>query len=87
MQWNAPSAAIELLQKLERQSINPNIVMYTIVMYTTIIDRLCKEGLVTEVGSLFSKMTSLGILADFVSYNSLIHGFCCMCQLKQANIY
>ena len=74
------TAAIELLQKLERQPIKPDVVMYNII-----IDGLCKHWLVvTDAGNMFSKMIAWGITADVITYNSLIHGFCCESQLEEA---
>ncbi|MED6136353.1 hypothetical protein PIB30_055380 [Stylosanthes scabra] len=72
-------AAMGLLQKLDREPVKLDA-----VMYSAVIDALCKGGLVTEAKNLFDKMIERGISPDVVSYTSLIHGFFCLSQLEDA---
>ncbi|MED6216413.1 hypothetical protein PIB30_007391 [Stylosanthes scabra] len=62
----------EILEKdrLDKQFVKPNG-----VMYSTVIDGLCKDGFVTEAKNLFSKMIARGISRDIVSYSSLFMVF------------
>jgi len=46
------------------------------VLYSTIIDSLCKDRLVIEALNFLSEMTSKGIQPNVFTYNSLIQGLC-----------
>jgi pentatricopeptide repeat protein len=55
-----------------------------VVLYSTIIDSLCKDRLVTEALNMLSEMMSKGIQPDLVTYNSLIQGLCNFGRWKEA---
>jgi pentatricopeptide repeat protein len=46
------------------------------VLYSIIIDSLCKDRLVTEALNFLYEMMSKGIQPNLVTYNSLIQGLC-----------
>ncbi|RHN52657.1 putative pentatricopeptide [Medicago truncatula] len=71
-------AALQVLRKIERILVKPNV-----LMYTTIIDSLCKDKLVIDAYDLYSEMIKK-ISPDVVTYNTLVHGFCIAGQLKEA---
>ena len=48
--------AIRLLRKLEKWNFEQNVVLYSMVL-----DSLCKDKLVTEAFNIFSEMMSKGI--------------------------
>ncbi|KAL7252603.1 hypothetical protein ACSBR1_007216 [Camellia fascicularis] len=52
--------------------------------YSTVIDRLCKDRLVTEALKLFSDMIDNGISPNVITYTSLIQGVCCLGEWKEA---
>jgi pentatricopeptide repeat protein len=47
----------------------------TVVVFTAMIDKLFKEGKVTEAQKLFDLMLSAGVKPNVVSYNTMIHGY------------
>lgn len=49
------SGAIQMLRKMEREACKPNV-----VVYSTIIDSLCKDAQVLDALKLSSEMTSKG---------------------------
>ncbi|KAK6915327.1 Pentatricopeptide repeat [Dillenia turbinata] len=63
--------AIDLVQKVEQATSQPDMVMYNIV-----IDSLCKECMLDDAFKLFSHSTKRGIRPNIVTYNSLIQGAC-----------
>ncbi|XP_028802591.1 pentatricopeptide repeat-containing protein At1g12775, mitochondrial-like [Neltuma alba] len=73
--------AVKLLQMMGTRQIKtvPNVVIYTIV-----IDGLCKEGLLSEASKLCSEMIRQGISPNIVTYNTLICGFSNTSQLQEA---
>ncbi|KAL5789882.1 hypothetical protein ACOSQ2_004770 [Xanthoceras sorbifolium] len=48
-----------------------------IVNYVSMIDSLCKYGLIVKAKELFLEMKAMGISPNVVSCTSLIHGLCC----------
>ena len=46
-----------------------------VVLYSTLIDALCKSGLVGSAVSLIDEMTKEGISPNVVTYNSIIDAF------------
>jgi pentatricopeptide repeat protein len=64
------NVAIELL-KMEEANLE-----FGVVHYTTIIDSLFKDKLVTKALNFFSKMTNKGIQPNLFTYTSLIQGLC-----------
>ncbi|KAF5962200.1 hypothetical protein HYC85_003409 [Camellia sinensis] len=63
--------AIMLLRTMEEGSYKPDI-----IVYSTVIDGLCKDRMVDDAMKLFSKMNEQGIRPDVITYTSLIHGLC-----------
>ncbi|KAL7208666.1 hypothetical protein ACSBR1_030412 [Camellia fascicularis] len=63
------SRAIALLTIMDKGSCK-----HDIVVYTTIIDNLCKDRMVDDALKLFSEMKEQGIRKNVVTYTSLIHG-------------
>ena len=53
--------------------------------YSTIIDSLCKDRLVTEALNLLYEMMSKGIQPNVVTYNSLIQGLCNFGRWREAD--
>lgn len=47
-----------------------------LVCYSTVVDSLCKDGLVDDAKNLFLEMKGKGISPDVVVYSSLIQGMC-----------
>ncbi|XP_045810393.1 pentatricopeptide repeat-containing protein At1g63150-like [Trifolium pratense] len=70
--------ALQLLTRLEKGSVKPDV-----MMYNTIIDSMCKDKLVDDACQLFSEMVIKGISPTVVTYSALIYGFCIVSQLKQ----
>ncbi|KAI4357120.1 hypothetical protein L6164_001088 [Bauhinia variegata] len=66
--------------KLKRYVVPPDL-----VMYSTVIDSLCKVGLVNEEHDLYLEMIAKGIPPNVVTISSLLYGFCIVDQLKEAN--
>ncbi|KAL5547012.1 hypothetical protein UlMin_006699 [Ulmus minor] len=56
----------------------------SVVVYNTVIDSLCKDGLFVDALNIFSEMIRQGIVPNIVTYNSLIHGACKIGQWKEA---
>ncbi|XLS58487.1 hypothetical protein HN51_008242 [Arachis hypogaea] len=52
--------------------------------YSTIVDSLCKDGLLSEALSLFSEMITKGLQPDTITYNCLIHGLCTFSRWQEA---
>ncbi|PRQ35306.1 putative pentatricopeptide [Rosa chinensis] len=73
------TAAMQLLRKMEERGCQPEP---NVVAYSTIIHSLLKDTLYVDAMKLFSEMISRGIVADVVTYNSLIHGVCNVGQWK-----
>ncbi|RYR07789.1 hypothetical protein Ahy_B05g075241 [Arachis hypogaea] len=71
------SAAIQVLRKIPMHGIVPNV-----VMYSAIIDSLCKVGLVNLAFRVFSDMLAKGISIDVQSYNIMINGLKVKCSIK-----
>lgn len=55
-----------------------------LVMYNTILSCLCKNKLINDALSLYYEMIDKKINLDAVTYNTLIHGFCIVGQLKKS---
>ncbi|GMP63119.1 hypothetical protein CsSME_00024939 [Camellia sinensis var. sinensis] len=64
---------------MEEGTCKPNI-----IVYTTIIDSLCKDRMVDVALKLFTEMNEKGIFSNVVTYNSLIHGLCNFGRWKEA---
>ncbi|KAK4858823.1 hypothetical protein QYF36_022628 [Acer negundo] len=67
--------------KLHEQTVKGNgengvICRPNIVSYNSMIDGLCKDGLINKAKELLSEMKGMRISLDVVSYTSLIHGLC-----------
>ena len=72
--------ALKLLRDMESHAhCTPNI-----VIYSTIIDSLSKDGLINEAVNLFSEMQVKGIRPNVVTYTSLIRGMCTLGRWKEA---
>ncbi|KAI5322550.1 hypothetical protein L3X38_031622 [Prunus dulcis] len=71
--------AIQMLRLMEKYDCQPNV-----VVYSTIIDSLCKDQLVAEAFKLFSEMESKGIPPNVVTYTSLFLGLYKSCSLTEA---
>ncbi|CAO2822301.1 unnamed protein product [Amaranthus hypochondriacus] len=72
--------ALRLLSKMECHGhCIPDI-----VIYSTIIDSLCKDQLLPQALNLFAKMKKKGIFPDIITWASLLHGFCEAGQLDEA---
>lgn len=54
------------------------------VCYGSIIDGLCKDGLVEKAKELFLEMKGRGICPDVVVYSPLMHGLCSMDEWEEA---
>ncbi|KAL5547003.1 hypothetical protein UlMin_006690 [Ulmus minor] len=73
------NSAIDLLEKMEQEFGKPSV-----VVYNTVIDSLCKDGLFVDALNIFFEMIHQGIVPNIVTYNSLIHGACKIGQWKEA---
>ncbi|KAJ4724726.1 Pentatricopeptide repeat [Melia azedarach] len=71
--------AKELFLEIKGTEINPNV-----VIYGSLVDGLCKNGLVDEAKELFSEMKCSNINPNVVVYSSLIHGLCCVGDWNEA---
>ncbi|GLU09249.1 hypothetical protein SLE2022_261190 [Rubroshorea leprosula] len=54
-----------------------------VITYGTIIDGLCKCGMVEMAKELFLEMKKKGISPNVIAYNSLLHGLCCVRNLDE----
>ncbi|XP_057550475.1 putative pentatricopeptide repeat-containing protein At1g12700, mitochondrial [Amaranthus tricolor] len=72
--------ALKLLRDMESHAH----CMPGIVIYSTIIDSLYKDGLINEAVNLFSEMQVKGIRPNVVTYNILIRGMCNLARWKEA---
>ncbi|KAK2635996.1 hypothetical protein Ddye_030788 [Dipteronia dyeriana] len=55
-----------------------------IVCYNSLIDGLCKDGLINKAEELLLEMKRMGFGPDVVSYTSLIHCLCCGSKWEEA---
>ncbi|KAI4312323.1 hypothetical protein MLD38_037143 [Melastoma candidum] len=55
-----------------------------LVVYSTCVDGLCKEGRADEALELLGAITSKGILPNNVTYAAMIHGLCCQGRVEEA---
>jgi pentatricopeptide repeat protein len=46
-----------------------------VAVFNTMIDKLFKEGKVTEAQKLFDLMSRAGVKPDVISYNTMVHGY------------
>ena len=68
-------AALRLL----RQVVEPDV-----VMFTTVIDSMCKDTFVDDAFDLYSEMVANGISPNVVTYTALIDGFYLVGKLEEA---
>ncbi|MQL92619.1 hypothetical protein Taro_025235 [Colocasia esculenta] len=47
-----------------------------VIMYTTLVDGFCNEGLINDALELIHEMNVVGIFPNVVTYNSLVKGLC-----------
>ena len=74
------SVGLKLLENLEDGGgCPPNV-----FTYNTIMDSLCKDGLVSEAIDVFRKMKDRKCSPDVISYNCLAHGLCLLSRRKEA---
>ena len=72
----------DLLQKKALQSVEPSVVIYSII-----IDGLCKGGLINDAQNLCFDMIFCGISPNIFTNSSLIHGFCIAGEFKLRSIW
>ncbi|KAF5203559.1 Pentatricopeptide repeat-containing protein [Thalictrum thalictroides] len=63
--------ALELYKLLEKNSLKPNIVVYSII-----IDALCKTGKLFEARELFYNLSTKDLQPNTRTYNIMINGYC-----------
>ncbi|XP_027357264.1 receptor-like protein EIX1 [Abrus precatorius] len=78
-----PEEAVGLLNETVLKSINPDVYVYT---YSTLIDRLCKDGKVREVKNVLAVMIRQGVKPNVVIYNTLLGGYCLLGEVKNGNM-
>ncbi|CAH8313053.1 unnamed protein product [Eruca vesicaria subsp. sativa] len=62
--------ALDLLKKMDKRKLEANV-----VIYSTIIDGLCKYKHVDDALNLFNVMENKGIKGNVVTYSALVDGF------------
>ncbi|KAK2423028.1 putative pentatricopeptide repeat-containing protein, mitochondrial [Trifolium repens] len=65
------SAALQLMKQ-----VDGNLVQLDVVMRNTVIDSMCKDKLVDDAFDLYSEMVAKRISPNFITYSTLISGFC-----------
>ncbi|KVI07443.1 Pentatricopeptide repeat-containing protein [Cynara cardunculus var. scolymus] len=77
------SDAIILLRKIDEES--KRVRSPGIIVYSTIIDTLCKKGKVIHALNLFSEMIQKGVMPNVVTYMCLMQGLCGFGLREEAN--
>ncbi|XP_024036368.1 pentatricopeptide repeat-containing protein At1g62680, mitochondrial [Citrus clementina] len=71
--------AIKMIKQIIGNGICPDV-----IVYSSLINRLCSFNRLKEAVEYSDKMVARGISAELVNYNSLIHGFCRMGFCKES---
>ncbi|XP_018478989.2 LOW QUALITY PROTEIN: pentatricopeptide repeat-containing protein At5g41170, mitochondrial [Raphanus sativus] len=73
---NRPEDAMYIVNQM---GIEPGV-----VMYTTLIESLCRNGLVDNAMDMLNRMENDGVRPDAVTYTSLVNGLCNSSRLSDA---
>ncbi|KAJ8428836.1 hypothetical protein Cgig2_005901 [Carnegiea gigantea] len=93
IQNNHLDKVVKLLDKVVKQGLQPEMVVYEMVenkvalnveTYSILIDMHCKEGWVDEARTVIEFMISRGELPNIITYNTLLDGYCLHGQMDEA---